>query len=148
MHINYGSSFGVVPDQIVDEIKSLALSAFGGSGDSEGNWRFRHMPDFSLFEARTANQLVGFKIGYAHTKTRYYSWLGAVDSEFRRRGIARELMNKQHLWLRERGYLSVETGARQSNFAMAQLNLESGFKVVGIRYKGDDPDIIYEKLLG
>lgn len=74
---------------------------------------------------------------------------GGGDSEGNwRRGIARELMNQQHLWLRERGYLSVETGARQSNFAMAQLNLESGFKVVGIRYKGDDPDIIYEKLLG
>lgn len=145
MLITYGSSVGIISDQLVGEIESLSASVFGGNGDSEGDWRFKHMPDFSLFEARAENRLVGFKIGYAHTKTRYYSWLGAVNVTFRRNGIARELMIRQHLWLCERGYLSVETAARHSNFAMAQLNLASGFKVVGIRYKGEDPDIIYEK---
>ena len=40
-----------------------------------------------------------------------------------------------------------ETSARQSNHAMAALNLASGFKVVGIRYKAEIPDITYEKQL-
>jgi len=147
MRIAYASSVGVISDHVVNEIQALAVSAFGSYGNTEGDWRFKHMPDFSLFEARAEGKLVGFKVGYAHTRFRYYSWLGAVDSTFRRNGIGRELMNRQHLWLRERGYLSVETSARQSNFGMAQLNLASGFKVVGIRYKGADPDIIYEKPL-
>lgn len=147
MRIAYASSVGVISDQVISEVQALAVSEFGSYSETEGDWRFKHMPDFSLFEARIDGMLIGFKIGYAHTKVRYYSWLGAVDSRFRRNGIGRELMNRQHLWLRDRGYLSVETSARQSNFAMAQLNLASGFKVVGIRYKGEDPDIIFEKPL-
>jgi len=48
----------------------------------------------------------------------------------------------------EAGYQRVETGARQHNAAMAELNLTSGFKVVGIRFKDGDPEITYEKQLG
>jgi len=105
------------------------------------------MPDFTLFEAREQHRLIGCKMGYAHTQTRYYSWLGGVRVDFRRRGIATELMHRQHLWLQENGYQTVETGARQDNHEMAKLNLASGFAVVGIRYKGQVPDVIYEKRL-
>lgn len=110
-------------------------------------WRIGNMPEFTLFEARERERLIGCKMGYAHTQTRYYSWLGGVHPEFRRRGIATELMRRQHLWLLENGYRTVETGARQDNHDMAKLNLASGFSVVGIRYKGQVPDVIYEKRL-
>lgn len=86
-------------------------------------------------------------MGYAHTPTRYYSWLGGVDADYRRQGIALDLMSRQHVWLAANGYQSVETGARQDIYAMAELNLTSGFQVVGIRFKGSVADTIYEKPL-
>ena len=143
----YGSTTHAIVDAHIREIQTLSRRLFGDYFDTEGDWRFKQMPSFTVFEARSEGTLVGFKIGYAHTRTRYYSWLGGVDPNLRRKGIARELMVNQHHWLIENGYLSVETGARQSNTAMAKLNLVSGFKVVGIRFKGDDPDILYEKIL-
>jgi len=113
--------------------------------DTESDWRFKHMPAFTVFEARPGANLVGFKIGYAYTRTRYYSWLGGVDPAFQRNGIARELLIRQHAWLCENDYLLVETGARQSNLTMTRLNLASGFKIVGLRHKTDSMDILFEK---
>lgn len=132
---------------LVAEIHGLVEKVFGSGVDGGSGWRFRNMPDFTLIEARAGEQLVGFKIGYAHTPTRYYSWLGGVDLAYRRQGIARELMDRQHDCLAASGYKTVETGARQDNFAMAELNLASGFRVVGIRFKEGVPDITYEKRL-
>jgi hypothetical protein len=56
-------------------------------------------------------------------------------------------MERQHEWVAASGYKTVDTGARQGNFAMAELNLVSGFRVVGIRFKDGVPDITYEKRL-
>lgn len=147
MALTYGSTFGTPSEGDIRDIQSLSRRLFGEYVDNEGDWRIRQMPSFSVFVARSDGLLVGFKMGYAHTKTRYYSWLGGVDPDFRRQGVARQLMKNQHDWLIENRYLSVETGARQSNTAMTKLNLSGGFKAVGIRYKQDDPDIIYEKVL-
>lgn len=35
---------------------------------------------------------VGFKIGYELDENKYYSWLGAIDTTYRKRGIASKLM--------------------------------------------------------
>ena len=66
------------------------------------------MPDATLWQAKTSEQLVGFKAGYAQTRNRYYSWLGAVAPEYRRQGIASQLMASQHEWSIKNGYESIE----------------------------------------
>ena len=81
------------------------------------------MPDVSALLAIAAGSIVGYKVGYAKSQRKYYSWLGGVDPEFRRRGIASELMQRQHEWIAARGYTVVETAADQNNTAMAQVNL-------------------------
>ena len=148
MAVSYELIRAPFSETLISEVHGLAEKVFGSGIDDGGAWRFENMPDFTVIEARVGEQLVGFKLGYAHTPTRYYSWLGGVDPEYRRQGIAGELMNRQHAWLLEAGYKTVETGARQHNSAMAELNLASGFKVVGIRFKDGDPEITYEKQLG
>ena len=131
----------------IEEFLELSGKIFGTSDEVDGSWRMRKMPDVTFCEARCDGALVGFKIGYAITSTRYYSWLGGVDPAFRGRGIARELMNRQHAWIAENGYASVETGAQQDNLAMTRLNLLSGFEVVGIRFKEQGPEMTYAKRL-
>lgn len=76
---------------------------------------------------------VGFKLGYALNRETFYSWLGGVHPQHRRRGIARALMARQHDDCRARGYRDVQTETLGTNAAMLIANLESGFEVHGTR---------------
>jgi len=147
MTVSYSIARAPLKEPLLIEVTGLMQKIFGSYGEQEGSWRFVHMPDATLCQARLNAQLIGFKAGYAHTRSRYYSWLGAVLPEYRRQGIAAQLMASQHSWLRKNGYMSIETSAREKNEAMRRLNKSSGFREVGKRQKGDETDIIYEKHL-
>ena len=43
------------------------------------------------------DKMIAYKIGYERSRENFYSWIGGIDPEFRRMGIARELMDRQHL---------------------------------------------------
>jgi predicted GNAT superfamily acetyltransferase len=131
----------------IEELVGLSSDVFGKSDASYVTWRMSHMPDFSVFCATSDGQLVGFKAGYALSERKYYSWLGGVHPDFRRRGIASELMVRQHRWLVQRGYSIVETAANQDNHAMAQANLRHGFSICGVRTEPQRIQILYSKLL-
>ena len=132
---------------LAEELITLAQRVFGPTDRADGTWRIENMPDLSCVEARADGVLIGFKLGYAVTARRYYSWLGGVDPGWRRRGIAMELMRRQHDWIRSRGYASVETETVQDNHAMAALNTLVGFNAVGMKFTGSKPRIIYRKVL-
>jgi ribosomal protein S18 acetylase RimI-like enzyme len=59
-------------------------------------WRLEAMPSVSVVCACVDDEIVGFKIGYAHSQSRYYSWLGGVKPQRRRRGIGAQMMELQH----------------------------------------------------
>jgi GNAT superfamily N-acetyltransferase len=131
MEIAFSLSETPFTDAQVAEVNGLAGDVFKAVDEEDNAWRLTSLPDVSCFEAREGELLVGFKIGYAITSKRYYSWLGGVHAEFRGRGIARELMRRQHQWLRDRGYREVETRVFSDNEIMAHLNLSAGFEFVG-----------------
>jgi len=70
MAVSYELIRGPFSGSLTDAIHGLAENVYGTGIDDGGAWRFENMP--------------GFKLGYAHTPTRYYSWLGGVDPEYRR----------------------------------------------------------------
>jgi len=131
---------------LIEELAAIGSLVFGES-DLDLAWRLSHMPEASVFCAGSQGRLVGFKAGYAMTERKYYSWLGGVHPDFRRRGIASVLMDRQHRWLVERGYAVVETAANQENHAMAQANLRRGFSVCGVRTEPHRVQILYSKEL-
>lgn len=88
--------------------------------------------DPDLFLAECAGRPIGFKLGYRTSATVYLSWLGGVDEEFRRMGIASRLTECQHAHLSAIGMLAVETRTRSSNSAMLVVNLRAGFEIVGL----------------
>jgi GNAT superfamily N-acetyltransferase len=120
----------------VEELGAFCVQLFGDIDRQEIAWRLSEMPRSSVQVARKG-ALVGFKIGYAVGRQRYHSWLGGVRSDWRRRGIALQLMERQHDWLRVQGFTSVETAAIPSNTAMLMLNLRAGFRVIGSYSRGD-----------
>jgi GNAT superfamily N-acetyltransferase len=114
------------------ELHALAERIFGEYDGAELRWKLEHMPDMTVHVARDGDALVAFKAGYAATPTRYYSWLGGVDPAYRRQGLARRLMDSQHAWARAHGYNGIETGSLVDNAAMLTLNLQFGFRIIGM----------------
>ena len=47
---------------------------------------------------------VAYKVGYQETPNRFYSWIGGVLPDSRRKGWARKLLHTQEKWCREQGY--------------------------------------------
>jgi len=133
---------------VVDELEALTVGVFGTAAPQYVSWRMSSMPDVSALLAIAAGSIVGYKVGYAKSQRKYYSWLGGVDPEFRRRGIASELMQRQHEWIAARGYTVVETAADQNNTAMAQVNLRHGFSVCGVHVEAARTQVLYSKSLG
>jgi GNAT superfamily N-acetyltransferase len=133
------------PD-LIEQLAALCSRVFGPSEIDLG-WRLSQMPDASTFCAASAGRFVGFKAGYAMSQRKYYSWLGGVDPEFRRLGIASALMERQHEWVAQRGYSIVETASNQENRAMAQANLRHGFSVCGVRTEPHRVQILFSKSL-
>ena len=81
----------------------------------------------------------GFKVGYELATEVFFSWIGGVVAECRRKGIAGQLMDEQHSIVRRMGYKSVRTHTENRFRSMLLLNIKSGFDVVGIRNENNPP---------
>lgn len=103
-------------------------------------------PKCLILVALDDDHVVGYKIGYQDRNTRFYSWLGGVCAKYRGKGIASELMLRQHEWCRSQGYTAVRTQTKNKWRSMLILNLRYGFDVIGT-YTDEqgEPKIILEK---
>lgn len=111
--------------------------------------RLAHVHEPLLCRALVDAEMIGFKLGYRRGDALFYSWLGGVDPDFRRRGIADALTRLQHQTLATHGYGFVETRTRAANSAMLIVNLRAGFTITG--YETDakgNPVVTQRKELG
>ncbi len=131
---------------LLREVTELARSVFA-EPTLDLEWRLCVMPQATAVLARDAGRLVGFKLGYAMTESKYYSWLGGVHLSARGSGVARQLTRRQHRWLKDRGCALVETATDQGNVAMARVNLQEGFTVCGTRSMPGRMQVLYLKQL-
>ncbi|QFG00634.1 N-acetyltransferase [Psychrobacillus glaciei] len=83
-----------------------------------------------IFVAVDGIRVVGFKIGYKFSEDTFYSWLGGVHSDYRGKGIASELMRRQHMLIKSLGYTKVRTISRNKRREMLLLNIKHGFDVL------------------
>ena len=93
---------------------------------------------------------VGCKIGYdRYQDGSFYSWLGGVLPEFRKKGIADQLNAKMEKRVSESGYTALVFKTRNKFKSMLQFGLKNGYQIVGFEEK-DDPSenrIILKKQL-
>ena len=139
--VEYAAVFPPYDDALITSLFDVVKQVFGGAKRNKLVWTLQSMPDVSVQVARK-DEIIGFKIGYALTPLRYYSYLGGVDEEHRRQGIALRLMREQHQWAQSAGYTSIETGATNSNVAMLTLNLRVGFRVFGSYARTEVPRVM------
>lgn len=145
MEISYQHAAAPLDESLVGDLLQAAGRVFETIDAEDIRWRLAHMPALTAFTARSGSGICAFKIGYAVTSRRYNSWLGGVDPDYRRRGIAAVLMQRQHDWVFANGFEVIETEVLQLNHAMQQLNEASGFKAAGVRFDNVEARIIYRK---
>jgi len=73
----------------------------------------------------------GFKVGY-EMDDHFYSWMGGVLPEFRRKGIAQKLADKQEEWCRENRFEKIKIKTRNKYRNMIHLLLKNGYNITDI----------------
>ena len=82
------------------------------------------------FIAEIENQPVGFKVGYDRFNNgSFYSWMGGVLPEFRKKGVASALADFQENWAKRNGYNSIILKTRKKHRAMIAFSLNRGFTI-------------------
>ena len=99
--------------------------------------------------ARIKDQPVGFFMGFELKPTTFFAWFYGVLPDFRRQGIATQLMEAVHEWAREHEYESVRLECHNSARSMLHLAIALDYIVAGIRWDPDRGDnlVIFEKTL-
>ncbi len=85
--------------------------------------------------ARLEEQAVGYKLGYEARPDRFYSWLGGVLPDHRRKGVARALLRRQEEWCKER-YPTIQVKSQNRYRGMMSFLLNEGYDVVGLNTRG------------
>ena len=73
----------------------------------------------------------GFKVGYERDGD-WYSWLGGVHPEFRRRGVASLLADRQEEWAKAQGYPTVTFKTLNRLRNMLRFGMDRGFNIIKV----------------
>ena len=113
--------------EAVDVIREMNVAIF----DEERIINTFEREDLILLIAWMGDVPAGFKIGYRENRFVYYSAKGGVLPEFRRQGLARQLLRFMMDEARERGYVrfTYDTFPNRDR-GMTVLGLNEGFRVV------------------
>ncbi|WP_230980828.1 GNAT family N-acetyltransferase [Rossellomorea arthrocnemi] len=146
MSIHYNQFLSLPEAHIVNGMVTLHQSVFESSEDLIT--KMANKPEVLIDIAMDDSRVIGYKIGYELANNTFYSWLGGVDPEYRKQGIAAELMKRQHQTLKEIGYTVVQTKTMNKWRSMLILNIKNGFDVINTytNEKGIHKIILEKKL--
>jgi GNAT superfamily N-acetyltransferase len=111
--------------------------------------RYRGRYNVLQLIARVDGQPVGLFLGFELKPTVYYAWFYGVLADFRRQGIASQLMEAVHSWAHQNDYESIRFECHNQHRPMLHLAIALGYDIVGIRWDPDRGDnlVIFEKVL-
>jgi ribosomal protein S18 acetylase RimI-like enzyme len=93
-----------------------------------------------LLVAYVNEKPVAYKLGYAKSAEKFYSWLGAVLPEFRGQGIAKALLIYQEAYVRSCGYKTIEVRSMNCFKRMLQMLIAHNYQIVNCERLDDDSD--------
>ena len=99
--------------------------------------------------AHVDDRPVGFLLGFELKPGIFFSWFYGVLSDYRRQGIASQLMEAVHGWARLNDYESIRFECHNQHRPMLHLGIAKEYDIVGIRW---DPDrganlVLFQKTL-
>ncbi|KAA9349907.1 GNAT family N-acetyltransferase [Larkinella humicola] len=150
MKCHYEMYDGFPPETTLQGIIQLHQRVFTGQTPEQLFQEFEEMKNRRLLTivATDDQTIVGYKMGYQRKPGHFYSWLGCVNPDYRRQGIAGELMRQQHDWCKTKGYQTVRTHTRNQWRDMLILNLRHGFDIIGtVTSTNSHTTLVLEKTL-
>ena len=140
----------VVGPEEVPLIANLYNQIFRPSRDVEF-FRRRFLGRYNILTmvASLDDRQVGFYIGFELKPSVYFSWLYGVLPDFRRTGIAAQLMDAVQAWVAQHGYESIRFECHNQHRPMLHLAISQEYDVVGLRWDSDRGQnlVIFEKTL-
>lgn len=101
-----------------------------------------------LLVAYDGQKEVGFKLGYCiQDQQKFFSWLGGVDSEYRRRGIAQDLLNAQERYVRSLSLKAIYFTTFDRFPEMITFGKKNHYALVKTAQDGNEIKYWYEKQL-
>lgn len=102
-----------------------------------------------ILVAKDAGEIVGFKMGYAKSKTEFYSWLGAVVPKRRGKGVAKSLLIAQEHWAKKQGFATISVISKNVFPAMLKMLISQDYLITGYDDVGsiDNNKIHFQKYL-
>ena len=109
--------------------------------------RYRGRYNVLQLVARLGDVPVGFFLGFELKPTVFFAWFYGVLPEYRRQGIASQLMEAVHSWARQNEYDSIRFECHNQHRPMLHLAIALEYDIVGIRWDPDRGDnlVIFEK---
>ncbi|MDH3709973.1 MAG: GNAT family N-acetyltransferase [Cyclobacteriaceae bacterium] len=129
---------------------AAAIPEFGNNAYDLQEYQKRLTSPSLVLTAYSDTQAVGFKAGYQRGDPKsFYSWMGGVLPDYRRKGLARELAVQQEAWARSHGFERIWFKTRNRNRAMLHFALDNDFYIREVIPKIQPADyrIILEKKL-
>ena len=137
---------GIPKDTILKELLHLYETIFDDAKIDFFIDRITSKTDVIIVLTYFENSPVGFKIGYRYNETTFYSWVGGVLPDFRRKGIAQKLAKKQEELVKVKGYKKLRTKSMNRFKPMLILNIKNGFDIVQVYTNtSGQQKIIFEK---
>jgi GNAT superfamily N-acetyltransferase len=109
--------------------------------------RFRGRHNVSMLVALLDDRHVGFAVGFELMPTTFFSWLCGVLPDFRRLGIATQLIQAQQAWAIDHHYNIIRFECQNQHRPMLHVAITEGYDLVGIRWDTATGDnvVIFEK---
>ena len=87
--------------------------------------------------ANSGGKMIGFKVGYDKFQDgkNFYTWMGGVLPDFRKKGIADALAQHQETWAKANGFQSIILKTRNKHRGMLIFALKNNFKIIKIEPK-------------
>ena len=140
----------VVGPEELPVIVTLYNQIFRPMRDAEGfQRRFLGRHNVLQMVARLDDRPVGFFLGFELKPRVFFAWFYGVLPDYRRQGIASQLMEAVHSWARLNEYESVRFECHNQHRPMLHLAIALGYDIVGMRW---DPDrganlVLFQKML-
>ena len=109
--------------------------------------RFRGRYSELIMVAVVDERPVGFFLGFELKPSVFFEWLYGVLPDYRRAGIASQLMDAAQAWAREHHYETTRMECHNRHRTMLHLAIARDYDIVGIRWDVDRHDnlVIFEK---
>ena len=111
----------------------------------------RYLGRYNILQliAHVNDRPVGFSLGFELKPGVFFSWFYGVLPEYRRQGIASQLMEAVHSWAKLNDYESIRFECHNQHRPMLHLAIALEYDIVGIRWDPDRGDnlVLFQKTL-